>query len=88
MWKKVATASPIKALLTVCLSIMLIGLFGCTTGTKSSGLTDYEAPLFLKTSRGRAKKKPAWLLGRRIRNRIWWVIKFTVQPIPVVLLLI
>ncbi|OQB50564.1 MAG: hypothetical protein BWY02_00391 [bacterium ADurb.Bin157] len=57
MWKKVATASPIKALLTVCLSIMLIGLFGCTTGTKSSGLTDYEAPSVPQNVTGQGKEK-------------------------------
>jgi fibronectin type 3 domain-containing protein len=57
MWKKVMSTTPLKAMLTICVAIALVSLFGCTTGTKSAGLVDYEAPSVPKNVTGIGKEK-------------------------------
>jgi fibronectin type 3 domain-containing protein len=57
MWKKVTSTTPLKALLTICVAITLVSLFGCTTGTKSAGLVDYEAPSVPKNVTGIGKER-------------------------------
>ena len=61
MWKKVTKTSAGRIIASIFMIAMIISLFGCSSGTRSSGLTDYEAPNVPQNVTGVGKEKAVQL---------------------------